>query len=155
MVRQFHFTAWPDHGVPQYATSLLSYRRKVRSFDDPSAGPTVIHCSAGVGRTGTFLALDYLLDQAKVEGQLDVFGYVYELRRQRPNMIQTYEQYMFIYDALLEALRSGETAIPAGEFRSAFSAMCKLDPDSNTTPLQVEFEVSVMACQVTYAFLPL
>ena len=43
-VRQFHFTAWPDHGVPPYATSLLAFHRKVRSFDDPTAGPTITHC---------------------------------------------------------------------------------------------------------------
>ena len=53
---------------------------------------------------------------------------------------------MFIYDALLEALRSGETAIPAGEFRVKFAAMCKLNYDTNCTPLQVEFEVRSDKC---------
>ena len=88
-VRQFHFTTWPDHGVPLYPTSLLAFHRKFRCCFDSPAGPTVIHCSAGVGRTGTFIALDCLLDQAKAEGRVDVFGCVCQMRNNRVNMVQT------------------------------------------------------------------
>lgn len=88
-VQQFHFTTWPDHGVPLYPTSLLAFHRKFcSSYDSPST-PTVIHCSAGVGRTGTFIALDYLLDQAKAEGSVDVYGCVCRMRNNRVNMVQT------------------------------------------------------------------
>jgi len=88
-VRQFHFTTWPDHGVPLYPTSLLAFHKKFCCCYDNSSGPTVIHCSAGVGRTGTFIALDYLLDEAKAEGKVDVFGCVCRMRNNRVNMVQT------------------------------------------------------------------
>jgi len=85
-----HFTAWPDHGVPMQPTSLLAFHRKFRSYDsESSAGPDIIHCSAGVGRTGTFIALDYLLEQAKAEGVVDIFYCVRQMRQARVNMIQT------------------------------------------------------------------
>lgn len=71
-------------------TSLLSFRRKFHSYDSNSlTGPVVVHCSAGVGRSGTFIALDYLIEQAKSEGQVDVLGCVYKLRQSRVNMVQT------------------------------------------------------------------
>jgi len=88
-VQQFHFTTWPDHGVPLYPTSLLAFHKKFRGCSDSPSGPTVIHCSAGVGRTGTFIALDYLLDQAKAEHKVDVFGCVCQMRTSRVNMVQT------------------------------------------------------------------
>lgn len=71
-------------------TSLLAFHRKFRSYDgESSAGPDIIHCSAGVGRTGTFIALDYLLEQAWCEGVVDVFQCVRDMRQARVNMIQT------------------------------------------------------------------
>jgi len=89
-VMHFHFTAWPDHGVPTQPTSLLSFRRKFHSYDTGTvSGPVVVHCSAGVGRSGTFISLDYLLDQAKSEGKVDVLSCVYKLRDARVNMVQT------------------------------------------------------------------
>ena len=69
---------------------MLAFHRKFRSYDsESSAGPDIIHCSAGVGRTGTFIALDYLLEQAKAEGVVDVFYCVRQMRQARINMIQT------------------------------------------------------------------
>ena len=71
-------------------TSLLAFHRKFRSYDmDSSAGPDIIHCSAGVGRTGTFIALDHLLKQAKAEGVVDVLYCVRQMRQARYSMIQT------------------------------------------------------------------
>jgi len=71
-------------------TSLLAFHRKFRSYDgESSAGPDIIHCSAGVGRTGTFIALDYLLEQAKAEGVVDVLHCVRRMRHTRVSMIQT------------------------------------------------------------------
>ena len=72
------------------STSMLAFHRKFRSYDsESSAGPDIIHCSAGVGRTGTFVALDHLLDQARAEGVVDVFHCVRQMRQARVNMIQT------------------------------------------------------------------
>jgi protein tyrosine phosphatase len=138
-VHQFHFTAWPDHGVPSYATSLLTFRKKVRSFDDPTMGPIIVHCSAGVGRTGTFIAIDYLLEQARVEGQVDIYGCVAAMRNMRVNMIQTLEQYIFVHDALLEALKCGDTSILCVDFRRRYSELLKHNPDTGKQRLQEEF----------------
>ncbi|KAK2183359.1 hypothetical protein NP493_311g02032 [Ridgeia piscesae] len=141
-IKQFHFTSWPDHGVPTRAAPLIALRKKVRSFDNTHPGCIIVHCSAGVGRTGTFIALDYLLSQAAAEGQVDIYGLTRSMRKDRVNMIQTVEQYLFVYDALLEALFSAHTTIPCSEFASRFEELCKVDPESDTgkTALQLQFE---------------
>ena len=82
----------------------------------PEVGPTLVHCSAGVGRTGTFLALDYLLNQAEAEDGVSVIRCVDELRKQRTNMVQSPEQYIFIYETVMEALLCGQTTYPASSF---------------------------------------
>ncbi|KAK7896767.1 hypothetical protein WMY93_022092 [Mugilogobius chulae] len=70
LVRHFHYTVWPDHGVPESTQSLIQFVRTVRDYVDrsPSTGATVVHCSAGVGRTGTFIALDRVLQQLDSKG---------------------------------------------------------------------------------------
>ncbi|XP_064604630.1 receptor-type tyrosine-protein phosphatase T-like [Liolophura sinensis] len=87
-VKQFHFTAWPDHGAPAQPTGLLDFRDKVNAYQTQLNGPIVVHCSAGVGRTGTYIALDYLISQAQDEGVVDVPACVRQLREQRVNMVQ-------------------------------------------------------------------
>ena len=82
-------TSWPDHGVPDYATPLMTLHKQVMSAWSPSNGPILVHCSAGVGRTGTFIALDQALEQAKKEGVVDIAGIVNRLRQQRMKMVQT------------------------------------------------------------------
>ncbi|XP_048248466.1 cell death abnormality protein 1-like isoform X2 [Haliotis rufescens] len=101
---QFHFTAWPDKGVPRGVGSLVEFYRLVRNSPSTSHGPMVVHCSAGVGRTGTFIALDYLIAQAKAEGAVDVCECIVKLRHQRMDLIQTEAQYTYLHDALIEAL---------------------------------------------------
>ena len=89
-VAQFHFTAWPDHGVPQYATGLLSFRNRVNQHHmSHQTSPMVVHCSAGVGRTGTYIATDILLKKMELEGVVDVFSVVRQLRWHRKYMVQT------------------------------------------------------------------
>ena len=89
IVTQFHFTSWPDHGVPLYPTGLLHFVRKVASFNPVNAGPMVVHCSAGVGRTGTFLTIISQLKKLQAENKVDIFGYVRSMRHQRCYMVQT------------------------------------------------------------------
>ncbi len=89
IIRQYHYTVWPDHGVPEYPTPLLHFVRKVTSTNPTNAGPIVVHCSAGVGRTGTFITLFSQLKQIKVENCVDVFGFVHSMRRRRCYMVQT------------------------------------------------------------------
>uniref|UniRef100_A0A3Q2YX20 Receptor-type tyrosine-protein phosphatase kappa n=1 Tax=Hippocampus comes TaxID=109280 RepID=A0A3Q2YX20_HIPCM len=139
-LRQFHFTSWPDHGVPCYATGLLGFIRQVKFLNPPDAGPIVAHCSAGAGRTGCFIAVDIMLDMAENEGVVDVFNCIRELRSQRVNMVQTEEQYVFVHDAILEACLCGNTAIPVCDFRAIYYNISRLDPQTNSSQIKDEFQ---------------
>uniref|UniRef100_A0A3P9LPA4 protein-tyrosine-phosphatase n=1 Tax=Oryzias latipes TaxID=8090 RepID=A0A3P9LPA4_ORYLA len=138
-IRQFHFTGWPDHGVPYHATGLLGFIRRVKSKTLTNAGPMVVHCSAGAGRTGCFIVIDIMLDMAEREGVVDIYNCVRELRSRRVNMVQTEEQYVFIHDAILEACLCGDTIIPASQLRSVYYDMNRLDPQTNSSPIKEEF----------------
>ncbi|XP_062576946.1 receptor-type tyrosine-protein phosphatase kappa-like [Saccostrea cucullata] len=89
-VTQFHFTTWSDNSVPEDLASLICFRNLVRNGLTTSDGPIVVHCSAGIGRTGTFIALDYMLDEGTVDNYVDVKSYVASLRQQRAKCVQTY-----------------------------------------------------------------
>uniref|UniRef100_H3C573 protein-tyrosine-phosphatase n=1 Tax=Tetraodon nigroviridis TaxID=99883 RepID=H3C573_TETNG len=107
-VRQFHFTAWPDHGVPETTELLISFRHLVREHMDQYSrhSPTVVHCSAGVGRTGTFIAIDRLIFQIERENIVDVYGIVHDLRMHRTLMVQTEDQYVFLNQCAMDIIRS-------------------------------------------------
>ncbi|XP_047672606.1 receptor-type tyrosine-protein phosphatase U isoform X1 [Tachysurus fulvidraco] len=139
-VCQFHFTSWPEHGVPYHATGLLAFLRRVKASTPPDTGPVVVHCSMGAGRTGCYIVLDVMLDMAECEGVVDIYNCVKTLCSQRINMIQTEEQYVFIHDAILEACLCGETAIPVSEFALTYKDILRVDTQSNTSQLREEFQ---------------
>ncbi|XP_031415704.2 receptor-type tyrosine-protein phosphatase mu-like isoform X5 [Clupea harengus] len=138
-IHLFHFTGWPDHGVPYHATGLLGFVRRVKAKNHANAGPMVVHCSAGAGRTGCFVVIDIMLDMAEREGVVDIYNCVRELRSRRINMVQTEEQYVFIHDAILEACLCGDTTIPANQLRSIYYEMNRLDPQTNSSQIKEEF----------------
>uniref|UniRef100_UPI003AACB5E9 receptor-type tyrosine-protein phosphatase eta n=1 Tax=Centroberyx gerrardi TaxID=166262 RepID=UPI003AACB5E9 len=107
-VRHFHFTAWPDHGVPETTELLINFRHLVREHMDQYSrhSPTVVHCSAGVGRTGTFIAIDRLIFQIEKESIVDVYGIIHDLRMHRPLMVQTEDQYVFLNQCAMDIIRS-------------------------------------------------
>ncbi|CAI9153547.1 unnamed protein product [Rangifer tarandus platyrhynchus] len=107
-LRQFHFTSWPDHGVPDTTDLLINFRYLVRDYmkQSPPESPILVHCSAGVGRTGTFVAIDRLIYQIENENTVDVYGIVYDLRMHRPLMVQTEDQYVFLNQCVLDIIRS-------------------------------------------------
>ncbi|XP_041963008.1 receptor-type tyrosine-protein phosphatase U isoform X3 [Alosa sapidissima] len=139
-VRQFHFTSWPEHGVPYHATGLLAFIRRVKASTPPDAGPVVVHCSMGAGRTGCYIVLDVMLDMAECEGVVDIYNCVKTLCSRRINMIQTEEQYIFIHDAILEACLCGETAILVNEFAPTYKEMLRVDSQSNSSQLREEYQ---------------
>ncbi|XP_069594644.1 receptor-type tyrosine-protein phosphatase eta-like isoform X2 [Ranitomeya imitator] len=109
VVRHFHFTAWPDHGVPKATSVLIEFRNLVREYvtnDDSMHSPIVVHCSAGVGRTGTLIALDRVMKQIETESQIDVYGVVYDLRMHRGLMVQTESQYIFLNQCALDIIKA-------------------------------------------------
>uniref|UniRef100_A0A8C5WL27 protein-tyrosine-phosphatase n=1 Tax=Leptobrachium leishanense TaxID=445787 RepID=A0A8C5WL27_9ANUR len=90
LVRHFHFTAWPDHDVPQTTDALITFRNIISDFmKNYPRTPILVHCSAGVGRTGTLIALDRAIRQIDAEDQVDVLGIVRNLRMHRNLMVQT------------------------------------------------------------------
>lgn len=96
-VTHYLFQAWPDHGVPRYATALLGFIRHVRKCHFPSdPTPLAVHCSAGVGRTGTFIVLDIMLQVIEAESCINVYECILELRAQRCFMVQTEVRKTFV-----------------------------------------------------------
>ena len=96
-VTHYQYTSWPDDEVPQFATSFLSFVRRVQKVHDKSKGvPLLVHCSTGVGRTGTFIALDTLLDRMRSETSISVFEVVKDMMRRRVLLIQTQVRKKFI-----------------------------------------------------------
>ncbi|XP_064607458.1 tyrosine-protein phosphatase Lar-like isoform X3 [Liolophura sinensis] len=139
-VRQFQFTAWPDHGVPDHPTPLLMFMRRVKASNPPDAGPMVVHCSAGVGRTGAFIVIDSMLERIKHERTVDIYGHVTCLRAQRNYMVQTEDQYIFIHDALLEAVQTGHTEVPARNLGAHIQKLLQPDPGETVTGMELEFK---------------
>ncbi|XP_039991340.1 receptor-type tyrosine-protein phosphatase H-like [Xiphias gladius] len=109
-VKHFHFTAWPDHGVPQSTEVLIQFRGMVRwHIEREGAGaPTVVHCSAGVGRTGTIIALDVLLQQLDKKRAVGINAFVHKMRLSRPYMVQTESQYVFLHQCIMDCLQPRE-----------------------------------------------
>ncbi|XP_013888308.1 receptor-type tyrosine-protein phosphatase S isoform X2 [Austrofundulus limnaeus] len=139
-VRQFQFTAWPDHGVPEYPTPFLNFLRRVKACNPPDAGPITVHCSAGVGRTGCFIVIDAMLERIRHERTVDIYGHVTLMRSQRNYMVQTEDQYSFIHEALLEAVACGNTEVAARSLYSYMQKLSKVEPGEHITGMELEFK---------------
>ncbi|XP_019855551.1 PREDICTED: uncharacterized threonine-rich GPI-anchored glycoprotein PJ4664.02-like [Amphimedon queenslandica] len=128
MITQYHFTSWPDHGVPEYATSILQFHRRIKNEYKPTKGPMLVHCSAGVGRTGTFMAIDMGLQQAEKEGGIDIISIINRMRQQRMFMVQT-------------RVRCGNTQIDSWQARSMIGKLSEQDPETGQTGYNKQFTV--------------
>ncbi|XP_041658743.1 receptor-type tyrosine-protein phosphatase S-like isoform X10 [Cheilinus undulatus] len=139
-VRQFQFTAWPDHGVPEYPTPFLNFLRRVKACNPPDAGPIIAHCSAGVGRTGCFIVIDAMLERIRHERTVDIYGHVTLMRSQRNYMVQTEDQYSFIHESLLEAVACGNTEVAARSLYSYMQKLSKVESGEHVTGMELEFK---------------
>ncbi|XP_076009097.1 receptor-type tyrosine-protein phosphatase C isoform X2 [Genypterus blacodes] len=139
-VTHIQFMSWPDHGVPGDSHLLLKLRRRVNAFKNFFSGPIVVHCSAGVGRTGTYISIDAMMEGLEAEGRVDIYGYVVKQRRQRCLMVQVELQYILIHQALIEHNEYGETEIPLSELHSTLSTLRQSSSGSEPTLLEDEFE---------------
>nr|XP_031837142.1 tyrosine-protein phosphatase Lar isoform X6 [Nomia melanderi] len=138
-IKQLQFTAWPDHGVPEHPAPFLQFLRRVKSLNPSDSGPLIVHCSAGVGRTGCFIVIDSMLERIKHEKMIDIYGHVTCLRAQRNYMVQTEDQYIFIHDALYEAVICGNTEVPARNLHSHIQKLMQPEID-NITGMELEFK---------------
>lgn len=142
-VKHFQYTAWPDHGVPDHPTPFLMFLRRVRNANPTDAGPIVVHCSAGVGRTGCYIVIDTMLERLKQEKSVDIYGHVTCLRAQRNYMVQTEDQYIFCYDAVLEASQSGQTEVHARNLYQHLQRLLQIssdDPSGVLTEMELEYK---------------
>ncbi|XP_060584797.1 receptor-type tyrosine-protein phosphatase T-like [Ruditapes philippinarum] len=103
-VFQMHYTAWPDEGTPIDVTSLIEFRQRINQIKTQLDGPIIVHCSAGIGRTGTYIALDSIINEGETEGAVDIYSCVRNIREQRVNMIETIEQYEYLHNAVVQSL---------------------------------------------------
>ncbi|XP_016085058.1 receptor-type tyrosine-protein phosphatase alpha [Sinocyclocheilus grahami] len=140
LVTQFHFTSWPDFGVPFTPIGMLKFLKKVKTYNPQYAGPIVVHCSAGVGRTGTFIVIDAMLDMMGAERKVDVFGFVTRIRAQRCQMVQTDMQYVFIFQALLEHYLYGDTELEVTSLESHLNKLYAPLPGAGCGGLEAEFK---------------
>ncbi|XP_021346888.1 neurogenic locus notch homolog protein 3-like isoform X4 [Mizuhopecten yessoensis] len=148
-LRHAQFLSWPDKEVPKYVTPLVEFHDKVKSSDTPC----VVHCSAGVGRSGTYIAMDYLLEQADTQGSVNVHECVAKMRDSRVNMIQTAGQYQFLHVVLEAALKNRDTTVSVEEFSQYYNVL-RRDSDSHshlhrqfenlTCPTEMEYEAAHM-----------
>nr|XP_021530957.1 phosphatidylinositol phosphatase PTPRQ [Aotus nancymaae] len=142
-VRQCNFTAWPEHGVPENSAPLIHFVKLVRASRAHDTTPMIVHCSAGVGRTGVFIALDHLTQHINDHDFVDIYGLVAELRSERMCMVQNLAQYIFLHQCILDLLSNKGSNQPICFVN--YSALQKMDSlDAMEGDVELEWEETTM-----------
>ncbi|KAI6652633.1 Receptor-type tyrosine-protein phosphatase delta isoform X12 [Oopsacas minuta] len=145
VIYHFQFISWPDHGVPLHPLPMLNFLKRVHQTMNRklivTQNPILVHCSAGVGRTGTFIVLDSMLKRMISDKDVDIFGHVAYLRTQRMFMVQGEDQYLFIYKVLAECYTSHKTEIPLKIIDSVYSNLTVVDPNTQKSGFEFEFNL--------------
>nr|XP_034322538.1 tyrosine-protein phosphatase non-receptor type 11-like [Crassostrea gigas] len=141
MVIQFHYTTWPEHGTPDPLCFVIFHHHVIHENTYNGISPILVHCSTGTGRSGIFIALDYLYKTGKLSGRVNVAKYVMSMRKNRMNMVEHYEQYKAIFLALREAFKAEPVFLTSREFLDMVSPMLK-KASAISSYIKREFEVS-------------
>ncbi|XP_052783017.1 receptor-type tyrosine-protein phosphatase mu-like [Mya arenaria] len=139
-LHHLHFTCWPDKGVPEDVTGIVEFRQRVLTIPGQFDGPVLVHCSAGIGRTGTYIALDILTREGESEGSIHIPGCVINMRHDRANMIQTTNQYEFLHKALASSLSDISKPIRGKHFRQYMRQMGDKDFNGQFQEMQTVLE---------------
>ncbi|XP_017784078.1 PREDICTED: receptor-type tyrosine-protein phosphatase epsilon-like [Nicrophorus vespilloides] len=122
-VQQFQYTSWPDHEIPLQPISLMHFIRKVQKADK-TKWPIVVHCSAGIGRTGTFIMCDNMM---RLGG--DVKQYLKIIRDYRQSMVANVMQYRLVYFIMSESMEGRQTAISKEDFTMNSVSIQRIEDD--------------------------
>nr|XP_034322492.1 receptor-type tyrosine-protein phosphatase kappa-like [Crassostrea gigas] len=144
-VNQYHYTSWPDHGIPEPLCLLLFNNHVTRTKNATKKIPVLVHCSAGIGRTGTYIAIDALYEECKQKKRINIAEYVEKMREKRMNMVQTYEQYKAIFLTFHEAIKAPVAVYDTTEFLSKLKTTHK-DKPTNVSLLRKDFKRLVSIC---------
>jgi len=146
IVRHYHYLQWKDFNAPEHAPGMLRFIKRINEqhfrttttsstsgASKPSVAaastlpPIVVHCSAGVGRSGTLIAIDNLMQELEEEGKVHIYKTVCELRRSRNYLVQSVKQYMFVYRAIMEMAQFGDTEIDSSDIKSTSATLIAED----------------------------
>lgn len=159
-VTQYYYPEWPDKDTPSTdPMSILHLIRDVNMNHPHYQYPIVVHCSAGVGRTGTYITLDAMMEKIDAEGKIDIFGFISQIRERRQYLVQTSKQYVFIHEALYEYCLYGFTDMDLGHIVGKYrqlnepstvnaQGVAYQQTPLSKTRLQIEFE------KLSNAFVP-
>ncbi|XP_078327334.1 uncharacterized protein LOC111111930 isoform X4 [Crassostrea virginica] len=146
-IAQFHYTAWPDHGTPEELGLVQFHRAVTKKYQ--TGGLMLVHCSAGVGRTGTFIGLDSLLQHGRKFGRINVFEFVHQMREERMTMVQTAEQYIFLHKALLCGFQENDTMIKEDIIPTKINLLLQDTSPLNQRALYKEYKM-LQTLKLTY-----
>jgi len=139
----FHYTEWPCHSNP-FSNALLEFRRRVRNVmnhhPDTQDGPVIVHCNDGAGRSGVYLSIDANIELSEEDGVFDVYGFLTKMRQQRRGLVETLNQYKFVFDTLLEYCRGIDSRFPVAELANKIKDNGVKDPKTKKNIYQQEFE---------------
>ncbi|WKY06267.1 hypothetical protein Q1695_006452 [Nippostrongylus brasiliensis] len=144
-VHQLHFKGWPDHGVPDTVFPLLTFMHYVAEIH--STGPIVVHCSAGVGRSGSYILVDSMRRHLISFRKLNLMGHLVHMRRQREKLVQTVEQYILCHEAVRQLIRHGITRVHSDLFQRYLNYLGEENVNGKTR-MQMQYE-DLCECQHT------